>query len=297
MPKFSKNGNAFEEMSNERILQYNNFLKGKYSDEYIYQLWQDNCINLKILLERVNAVDIKVFRFSSNILPLYDLLADKYFDDNLKNILKGVGTYAREHGIRLTCHPDQFVVLSSDDQGVIERSINLLKYHADLMDAMALPETPFYAINIHGGKRGNSSKLIDSIAKLPVSVRNRLTLENDERSYSVRDLYEVFKKTNVPIVFDSHHFTFNEDMLTLDQAFNMSVDTWNGIKPLTHLSNTTPGLENATFKDKRKHSDYVHYIPEVQRINNNLGLIDIDMEFKMKNLAIKKAVAEFDIKL
>lgn len=97
------------------------------------------------------------------------------------------------------------------------------------------------------------------------SIKSRLTLENDERSYSIIDLMPAFKRHRIPICFDSHHHTFNNANLSVDDALFKAITTWGDIKPLTHLSNTTPGYENKSFNHRRKHSNYVHYIPEEQK--------------------------------
>jgi UV DNA damage endonuclease len=173
----------------------------------------------------------------------------------------------------------------------------MLQHHAWVFDQMQLPASPYYAINIHGGTKGNLSILTDSIKKMSSSAKNRLTFENDERSYYVKDLYKVYEETGVPICWDSHHHIFNDAGLSLDDALSLAKTSWNGVKPLTHLSNTDPSLVNGNFTEKRKHSDYVHYIPDCQLKANNLDEIDIEFEFKMKNLAIFKAVKDFDIKL
>ena len=127
-------------------------------------------------------------------------------------------------------------------------------------------------------------------------MRGRLTLENDERSYNVKELYQVFEETSIPIVFDSHHHSFNNSNLSIDEGLNLAQKTWN-VKPLTHLSNTTPELVNGSFAERRKHSDFVHYVPECQLNGNNNNEIDIEMEFKMKNIALFKAVKDFGLKL
>jgi len=150
---------------------------------------------------------------------------------------------------------------------------------------MKLEHSPFYAINIHGGKKDRIETLIKTIDALPDNIRKRLTLENDEMAYSVKQLYEVYRRTSTPVVYDTHHHTFNNDSLSDVDAFELALSTWK-VKPLTHLSNTEPELQNGSFKDRRKHSKYVHYIPEHQLIANNKDITDIDFEFKAKQLSI-----------
>lgn len=298
-PKTKRNGQIeYVNIVDEKGLQYNQFLKGKYASNQIHNIWEHNANELLSIVKRCNNEGIKSFRVSSNLFPLYDsLTAELQSHTSVKSILQEVGKYALNNSMRLSCHPDQFVVISSNKPDVIEKSFRMLDHHAWIFDQMELPLSPYYAINIHGGTKGNSHYLVESIRKLNPNVKNRLTLENDERSYSVKDLFSVYEQTEVPIVFDSHHHTFNDVGLTIEEGLNLSMKTWGNIKPLTHLSNTDPTLINGSFTERRKHSDYVHYIPECQLQANNNNLIDIDLEFKMKNVALYKAVKEFNIKL
>lgn len=283
-------------ISEEKILQLNRFKSGKYSSSDIQRIYINNSLNLFRLVKKANENGFKVFRFSSNLFPLYEFCKQQYINNEVKHFLSKTGQYVLDNNMRLSCHPDQFVVLSSDNPNVILNSIEILKYHADVFELMSLPENTYHLINIHGGKKNNSDVLIKSINNLPSYVKNRLTLENDERSYNVQELYKVHEHTGVPIVFDTHHHNFNSGNLSLEDAFLIIEKTWSE-KPLTHLSNTEPELIRGSFTDRRKHSKFVHYIPEIQLQKNNSDKIDIDFEFKMKNLAIKKAEKDFKIRI
>lgn len=297
--KVSKKGKVtYENLCNEKHLQYGLFKLGSYSDTRIHDTWVNNCTELLKVLKKIHSEGFRSMRISSNLLPLFDECEDKLKSDTeVISLLKDIGDFVKVNQMRLTSHPDNFLILSSNTQQVIDNSIKIFEHHSWIFDQMGLDASTFYAINIHGGTKGNSLILIDSINKLSTNAKSRLTLENDESSYSVKDLYSVFEQTGVPIVFDSHHHTFNDVGLTIEEGLKLAALTWGKVKQLTHLSNTTPGQEQGNFKDRRKHSDYVHYIPECQRLANNQDLIDIDIEFKMKNLAILKAVKDFDIKL
>lgn len=289
--------NKFINIMEERNLQFGQFKNNKYSDSFVLSTWINNLSNFHSVFKRIVSEGIKVIRLSSNLFPLFDLLPHLHNDKELNSLLETVGKDVLSNNIRLTTHPSQFCVISSTNPSVIQNSFQLLFYHAWIFDRMNLPETTRFSINIHGGTKNQSEKLIESILKLPSNTRKRLTLENDELSYSVKDLYKIYQKTSVPIVLDSHHHSFNKADLSLEEALDLSISTWEEEKPLTHLSNTDPKSENANFQEKRKHSEYVHYIPECQRVANNEDKIDIEFEFKNKNLAIFKAIKDFDIKL
>jgi UV DNA damage endonuclease len=296
-PRQKKNGTTeYVNIAAEKLLQLKSFKENKYSGSYVLETYRSNAANLLSVIKRVKKEGFSVYRMSSNLFPLFDLISEDIKNDSaLLNTLSSIGSFVTENNMRVTFHPDQYCVLSSDSESVVANSIKILDYHAWVMDKMNLPQSPFYAINVHGGKRGNSDKLVSAIESLPQNIRGRLTLENDESCYSVSQLFDVYKRTNTPIVFDSHHHTFNDGGMPSEQAFEISCQTWSGVKPITHLSNTEPGMEKDSFMNRRKHSDYVHYIPDWQLNANNAGLIDIDFEFKMKNLAIAKAKKDFSI--
>lgn len=281
----------------EKKLLLNQFEKGRYSDQKIIETWLNNLYMIHKTLPTIYESGIKVFRLSSNTLPLFDKNKHLHDDPRLLKLLTNIGNFVKSKNIRITTHPDQFVVLSSGKCDVVKKSIDILEEHAWIFDKMGLDSSPFYSINIHGGTKGNSSILINSILSLPGNIKNRLTLENDESSYSVPELFKVSQLTSVPICMDTHHFKFNPDGLKLEESMDLAIKTWGTIKPLTHLSNTTPGLESGSFQEKRKHSDYVHYFPEYQLELNNKNLIDVDMEFKKKNLAIFKCIKDFNVSL
>jgi UV DNA damage endonuclease len=179
---------------------------------------------------------------------------------------------------------------------VVEKAFVELGIHGWMFDAMGLDHSPKWAINIHGGKADRSSRLIEQIKSLPDNVRKRLTLENDENSYSVIDLLEVYQATGIPVVFDSHHHTFNDGELSMADAHDLTTQTWQeGVRPLQHISNTEPSLVNGSLLSRRKHSDMIHYVPEPQLRALRDDTVDVEVEAKQKNLAVTKMSTEFNI--
>lgn len=297
-PKSNTNSSLIN-ILNEKHLQFGAFNSGKYNQDKILFTWMHNLNSLKFALEsRIIPSGIRLFRISSNLFPLFDVADNSITlmsNIDILNKLKEIGDVCKLNNMRITTHPDQFVILNSNKNYVIEKSVNILNHHAWIFDMMGFERSAFYAINIHGGVKQNMSKLIYTINSLNDSVRKRLTLENDERSYSVPELYEVYKETNTPIVMDSHHYSFNDGNLNLEKSFEMAIASWGKVRPLTHLSNTEPGMENASFNKKRAHSSMAYYISDIQKELNNSSLIDIEMEFKNKNIAVFDAVEKLKL--
>jgi hypothetical protein len=138
--------------------------------------------------------------------------------DAMKDDLRRTGMRATESGLRLVLHPDQFVVLSSDSPQVVANSLKILATHAKVMDYLAQPRSSWALMNVHGGKGDRSEQLIKAIDELPDAIRLRLTLENDEYTYSAQKILEVCRRANVPMVFDVHHHACHEGLTSYEDS-------------------------------------------------------------------------------
>jgi UV DNA damage endonuclease len=156
---------------------------------------------------------------------------------------------------------------------------------------MNLSRTPYNKINIHiGGAYGDKKLAMERFCKnfnlLPNSVKDRLTVENDDRDslYSVNDLYDgVYKKIGIPIVFDYHHHKFCDGGLSEKEALRLSCETWGIIKPVVHYSESKSIEYKDTSIKPQAHSDYVY-----DYINTYEHCLDIMIEAKHKELAVLK---------
>ena len=283
----------------ERTLQLGRYERGAYTEDTVAALYLHNVRMLGEVLERAGRAGVRLFRVSSAMFPLADRVPRRLWDSpEVRGELVRVGDVARKWGQRLTTHPGQFCVLSSDHDSVVEKAIVELEIHGWMFDVMGMPRSPFAAINVHGGKSDRSGRLIEAIKSLPPASRSRLTLENCETCYSTVDLLPVALATGVPLVWDSHHHTFNTGDLTPEEAAAAASETWpSGVKPLQHISNTSPELLNGSFTDRRKHSDMIHYVPDVQLAALRADEVDVEVEAKLKNIAVFDMSQKFNIPL
>jgi UV DNA damage endonuclease len=286
---------GYKNILTQRVLQLGRYKDRKYSIHQISSLYENNVDTLIKRLPKIFET-YKVFRMPSGFFPLFDYVDELLWNnDKIREKLSCLGNIVKQNNVRVTFHPGQFCSLTSLNIHVRRNSVREINHHAWIMDMMGLEQTPYYAINVHGGMRDREYCLVEEIKYLPQSTRARLTLENDESCYSVGDLLKVYKQTNVPVVFDSHHHTFNDDGLTHQEAYDACVQTWGKIKPKQHISNTTLGLENSSFTKRRQHSHYIHQIPECQLNGVRNNQIDLMCEAKLKNIAIEKMKVDFNL--
>jgi UV DNA damage endonuclease len=232
------------------------------------------------------------FRINSQILPLKthpDTGYDIYDLPGAADIIAAFrvyGEYCLTHDIRTTFHPDQFIVLSSPNLEVVQRSVADLVYQAQVAEWVNADVINIHAGGVYGDKPSALSRLAAAVETLPDPVRKRLTFENDDRSYTPRDLFPVCRDLKIPLVYDVHHHRCLPDGLTVEAATEQSLKTWDR-EPLFHLSSPKDGWSGP---DPRKHHDYIdiHDLPKDWRSMD----ITVEIEAKAKELAIKKLMAE-----
>jgi UV DNA damage endonuclease len=258
---------------------------------YASELALQNVRDLFEILKWNAANNIKVFRISSDIFPWgseYNL-EDLPDYTKISNILKGCGTYAKENGIRITCHPGPFNVLVSPNENVVNNTFKDLELHGKVFDLLGLELSPYNKINIHcngvyGDKQSAMDRFIKNFQRLSTSVKSRLTVENDDKGsmYSVKDLMYIHNAIKIPIVFDYHHHQFCTGDLSEEAALKLAVSTWpKGIKPIVHYSESKALHENNSKLKPQAHSDYINSLPNTYELD-----VDIMVESKAKELAI-----------
>lgn len=255
---------------------------------HISSVCEHNATSLLQSLQYCHAHDIHDFRVNSQILPLkthpdvgYDIQELPNHGRIVEGFLK-CGEFCRKNDLRTTFHPDQFILLSSPNEEVTRKSVEELRYHAEVAEWINAD-----VINIHGGGAyGNKTealkRLVYQIDKLPDPVRTRLTLENDDRVYTPKDLLPVCEQTGTPLVYDVHHHRCLADGLSVENATELAIRTWNR-EPLFHVSSPLNGWEGGSVNN---HHDYID--PEdVPACWLNLD-ITIEVEAKAKELAVLK---------
>jgi len=252
---------------------------------FLADLCRHNADALYRALQFCAANGIGAFRINSQILPVkthpeagYDL--DRLpGGDRIVERFKTCGAFSRENGIRTTFHPDQFLVLSSPKADVVRRSVADLEYHA-----MVAGWVNADAINIHGGgaygdKATALRRLAAVIEGLDRDIRDRLTLENDDRVYTPADLVPVCRQTGVPLVYDIHHHRCLPDGNSVERTTEAALSTWNR-EPLFHISSP---LNNKTGPC-RPHHDFIdpRDFPDCWRDLD----FTLEVEAKAKELAV-----------
>jgi UV DNA damage endonuclease len=224
-------------------------------------IYRDNIQTLDGALQYCTQAGIRLYRMPSSIFPFFDEDIGREVMQALAPALARTGKRAAGLGLRLVMHPDQFVVLSSDSPEVVANSVKILQMHADIMDLLEQPRSPWALLEIHGGKANRSDALVARIAELPDAIRLRLGLENDEYSYNAAQIHDICMRSGVPMVFDAHHHIVSEKLDSYEDPsvaamLDQARATWaNPAHQLVHISNG-----RTAFND-RQHADLISTMP------------------------------------
>lgn len=263
--------------------------KGENHLQYISDLIAFNISSLEKSILYCSKEKIESFRINSGFYPVCThpdfcyALADLPNHSLLLERLQKINKLAQAHHIRLTFHPDQFVVLNSPKEEVLAHSIAELEYHGVLAELVGAD-----VINIHaGGGYGDKKKAIDRFVKgfqmLSPQVQRLLTIENDDCTYTPQELLPLCEQLKIPLVYDVHHHRCLPDELSIAEATHETLKTWDR-EPLFHVSSPLDGWNS---KNPKPHADYIdgNDMPNVWK---GIEDLTIEVEAKAKELAVLK---------
>ncbi|MFD0672295.1 UV DNA damage repair endonuclease UvsE [Cohnella sp. GCM10027633] len=271
---------------------------------------QANLHNTLRLLKHCRYMDVKLYRITSKIIPL-STHADLSDWDPYPALAQGfadVGAFAREHGIRLSFHPDHYTVLSTPREEVYRNSVRELDYHVRMLEAMGLDERATCNIHVggsYGDKPTSGRRFVDQFNLMEERLRHRITLENDDKTFTALETLRISEEVGVPMVLDIHHHAVNPgeeqaealwpDILRTWEKFG-----WNGrsgiamgdprwLPPKLHVS--SPKSES----DPRGHADYVDPQPLLRflyGIAGSTAAVDVMIEAKRKDESLVKLMED-----
>ena len=270
-----------------------------------------NILNTHALVKRVAELPkpLRMLRLTSDMFSFYtmdeykDFWHSPYIQNLLEHWMAPIGETARANDVRLSFHPDQFVVLASDREEVVNKSIEEFEYHADMARFMGYGKSfQDIKINVHISGRAGPEGIRRAYKRLSPEARNGLTIENEEISWGLDSCLELADL--VPIVLDIHHnwIKTGEYIEANDDRVKMVIDSWRGVRPTIHYSvsredvltshsrherpSLVPLMESGHNKQKlRAHSDYYWNDACNDWALTHNAWADIMCESKAKNLA------------
>ena len=266
----------------EKELRTRSCILKNASVERLHNLIESNLETLDKILDYLIENKIHLFRISSGIIPFASHSANNLqWQKIFKSKLTKLGKKAKDNKIRLSMHPGQYTLLSTQNQSLLEKSVLDLKYHCDLLDCMELPSSSKLILHIGGvynDKEKSMHTFIDNYSFLPENIKKRLVIENDDKSYTVEDVLNISKEINCPVVFDYLHFILNH--------YDNEIDT----KERLYTCRKTWKKEDGTQK--------IHYSQQAEnkRLGSHSNTIDPYQFFQFSKILPKDIDVMFEVK-
>jgi UV DNA damage endonuclease len=276
--------------------------------------WQSGP-HLRVSIEALHDVfdylaanEIDMYRMTASLAPYAthpDMPQFRGQVEECASELASLGERAREAGLRLSTHPGQYVVLNSEDERVQELAIAELDLQAELMDAMGLDDEAVVVLHVGGAAGGHEAgmdRFMDGFSRLSERARARLIIENDDRTYSLRDVLALSERTGLRVVWDIlHHHCNDPDGIPDREALELALGTWpDGVRPKIHYSSPKTAVEekkkrvgrrverSVVLPQLRAHADVIDPIGFEHFLRETAAGLDFDvmLEAKAKDLAL-----------
>jgi UV DNA damage repair endonuclease len=213
----------------------------------------------------------RMVRLGSNQIPMATepnwryVFEDKTVLRELERGFRRIGDHARERDVKLSFHPGQFCVLASDNDDIVERSIDEFEYHVNMARWMGYGEQfQDFKCNVHISGRKGYQGIIDVLPRLSPEARNIITIENDEMCHGLDA--SLMLKDHVALVLDIHHHWIRDEeyIQANDDRVKMVIDSWRGVRPTLHYSySRDEWLDQSSRIDEGNRHDSLHSIPDL----------------------------------
>jgi len=284
------------DITSSHTITYTNYKKLSKEEQYkkLTEITTLNLNNLEQILIYNIKNNIHFYRMSSNIIPLathnkveYDAL--KIFKEKLEHL----GQLINKNNLRVDIHLDPYCVLNSTNKDVVNSTINIIKFHKNMLKEMNIKTNMIMHIGSNTfGKQNSIKRFINNFKLLDEESKKLIIIENDDKIFNIKDTLEICKTLNIPMVLDYHHHICNNDNLKLEDYIEEIFKTWKNDIPKIHLSSPK------NKKEYRSHHDYIDindFINLIKTININKDF-DIMIEAKEKDEALFKLTRELKYK-
>jgi len=275
------------------------FRLASYSEERLIQKVENNLDCLFQILHYNVQNGFYFFRISSDLVPFASHPVCTYdWAGHFRGEFRKVGEFIKNHNIRISMHPDQFVVINALKDDVVESSVRELEYHCTVLDEMALDSSAKIQIHVggvYGDKQSAMDRFIVTYNSLSKSLKSRLVIENDDRSYSLDDCLSVHQKIGIPIIFDVFHHQCLNNGERLRRGLELSASTWkkaDGI-PMVDYSSQQRGQRPGSHAKTLDPAMFKKFLQETRGLDFDLMLEIKDKETSaLKALKILKATRD-----
>jgi UV DNA damage endonuclease len=271
------------------------FRLASYSDERFLATIESNLTALETILRWNKERNLLFFRISSDIIPFASHeICQLSWQTIFKPHFQEIGKFIQDSKMRISMHPDQFVLINSPSEDIFTRSVAELLYHATVLELLELDSTHKMQIHVggaYGDKETSIKRFITRYKTLPKKITDRLVIENDERLFSLQDCLEINQETGVPVLLDTLHHQINSNGESIFEALQLSGETWkekDGV-PMIDYSEQEASKRIGAHREHIEVSEFKKFLQESHGLDR-----DIMLEIKDKESSALEAIKIID---
>jgi UV DNA damage endonuclease len=268
------------------------------TDEKLRSLIENNLWALENIIDYNIRNGILLFRISSDLIPfgsspVNSLSWDKIFEDRFH----AIGQKIKKSGMRVSMHPGQYTVINSPTEDVVKRAEEDLKYHVRVLNSLgtgAESKIILHVGGVYGDKEKALSRFESRYRLLDGGIKKRIVLENDEKSYNIKEVLETALKLSIPAVYDSLHNSANPSGEEGDKYWIEECrKTWKAAdgNQKIHYSQQNHSKKRGSHSESIRLGEFLEFYGRVSRED-----LDIMLEVKDKNISAIKCINSVSVK-
>ncbi len=161
------------------------------------------------VFDHLERADIDMYRMTASLAPYAthpEIGPRPEFAGQLEDCreeLAELGARATARGLRLSTHPGQYVVLNSESEEVRAAAIRDVELQAEILDAMGQGPEAVVVLHVGGAAGGFEAAMARFEAGaelLSDRARDRLVIENDDRTFGLCHVMELHRRTRLKVV-------------------------------------------------------------------------------------------------
>lgn len=288
-------GKKITSSSTVTFANYNKLTTQEKKLEKLKKVVLSNLTDLTKILEYNIENQIHFYRITSALVPLVTHPEVGYWGHReiFRKDFEYIGKLIKKNNMRVDTHPDEFNVINSVNPRVVLNTKTNLICQTEWFQDMNYDEgrMVIHVGGATGGKEEGIKRFITNFREYPDEITSRIIIENDDKTYTAKEVLNLCKELKRPMVVDVHHHNCNNNGESLDDFLEDIFNTWNNQKlpPKIHFSSPRE------FEKDRKHADYINpyefveFLDKAKKIDRDF---DVMLECKQKDDALFRLADE-----
>lgn len=288
-------GKKITSSSTLTFANYSKIYTEKSKQEKLKAITLSNLNDLETILKYNLENNIHFYRITSGLIPLATHPDVGYWGHReiFKKDFEYLGKIIKGNNMRVDTHPDQFNVLNSTNNEVVNSTKKNLIHQVEWFEDLNYPEGKMvlHVGGATGGKEEGIRRFIDNFRKFPKEITSRLIIENDDRTYTAREVLDLCTTLRIPMVLDVHHHNCNNHGENIEDLLEEIFNTWNSetLPPKIHFSTPKEHEKDKKHADYINAEDFVEFIEKAKKLDRDF---DVMLECKQKDEALFLLVKE-----